>query len=138
MDLATIAGLGAAFFCIIGAFVMEGGNVAGLLQVTASMIIFGGTAGAVLVAFPLHDVLKTAKMAKFLFFDKHIDEVGLIKQLVEYAEKARREGVLTLEPFAVENPNPLIRKGLRLVVDGLEEEKIRDILTREILLNQHE
>jgi chemotaxis protein MotA len=53
MDFATILGLAGAFICILGAFTMEGGNLAGLVQVTASMIIFGGTIGAVLVAFPL-------------------------------------------------------------------------------------
>jgi chemotaxis protein MotA len=102
------------------------------------MIIFGGTIGAVLVAFPLADVMKALSMSRHLFFEQHQDVIAVIKQLVEYAEKARREGVLTLEPFAVENPNPLIRKGLRLVVDGLDEEKIRDILSREIFLYEHE
>jgi chemotaxis protein MotA len=138
MDFTTIIGLAGGLGMIIMAFVIEGGSPAGLLQVSASMIIFGGTRGAVLVSFPFEEILRALTMARHLFIEKKLDEIAIIKQLVEYAEKARREGVLTLEPFAIENPNPLIRKGLRLVVDGLEEEKIRDILSREIFLYEHE
>lgn len=134
MDLGTIIGMVMSIGLIMSAFVMEGGNPMSLLQPTALMIIIGGSIGALMVSFPIADIIRALGMIKYVFTDKNLDQIAIIKQLIELAEKARREGVLSLEPFAASNPNPLIRKGLSLVVDGIEEERIRDILSREIAI----
>ena len=132
MDITTIGGLAIAFVMILSAFVIEGGKIVGLLQPTAAMIIFGGTIGAVLVSFPMDQITRALKVGKNIFTTKNLNEDAIIDQLVDYAVRARRDGILNLEPLAAANPNPMIRKGLSLVVDGIETEKIRNILSRDI------
>jgi chemotaxis protein MotA len=138
MDITTIGGLAIGFILILGAFMIEGGNLAGLLQPTAAMIIFGGTIGAVMISFPMDQILKGLKMGKYIFINKELNEDVIIDQLVDFAVRARRDGILNLESLAASNPNPMIRKGLGLVVDGIETEKIRNILSRDIFLVEHE
>lgn len=138
MDLSTIIGLIAGFGLILAAFVMEGGDVAGLLQVTAAMIVFGGTAGAVMISFPIEDIKRALSIGKNVFVKKEYNEIDIINQLADLSEKARKDGLLSLEQDTQSNPNPLIRKGLSLVVDGIETEVIKDILVRETFLHEHE
>ncbi|MGE5328597.1 MAG: flagellar motor protein [Deltaproteobacteria bacterium] len=138
MDFSTIIGLVIGFGMILAAFVMEGGNVAGLLQITAAMIVFGGTIGAVMISFPLDNIKRALKIAKIIFVQKDYNEIDIINQLADLSEKARKDGLLSLEQDTQSNPNPLIRKGLSLVVDGIETEVIKDILVRETYLHEHE
>lgn len=138
MDFSTIVGLIVGFFMLIAAFIMEGGGVAGLLQITAAMIVFGGTIGAILISFPISDIKRAIKMAKYIFIKKDYNEIDIINQLAELSEKARKDGLLSLEQDAQTSPNPLIKKGLSLVVDGIEADIIKDILTRETFLHENE
>ena len=117
---------------------MEGGDPVGLLQITAAMIVFGGTAGAVLVSFPMDEVKRALRMSKNIFIQKEYNEIDIINQLASLSEKARKDGLLSLEMDTQANPNPLIRKGLSLVVDGIETEVIKDILVRETYLHENE
>ncbi len=139
MDKTTFGGLAMGWILILTAFLMEGGQIAALLQITAAMIIIGGTIGATLIAFPGSDVSRALKMAKYIFRDAtKVDKDALIRDLLEYATKARKEGILCLEQYANENPNPLLRKGLRLVVDGVEPERVKSILENEIFMMENE
>lgn len=138
MDLSTILGLVIGFGFILVAYIMEGGNPAGLLQVTALMIILGGTCGAVMISFPLEDIKRALKTGKIAFIHKEYNEIDIINQLADLSEKARKDGLLSLEQDTQSNPNPLIRKGLSLVVDGIETEVIKDILVRETFLHENE
>lgn len=138
MDLTTIIGLITGFGMILGAFLMEGGNIQGLLQLTAAMIVFGGTTGAILISFPGDQIKRALVMLKIVFNKQESNEVDIINQLAELSEKARKDGLLSLEQDTQSNPNPLIRKGLSLVVDGIETEVIKDILVRETYLHENE
>lgn len=138
MDFSTIAGLVTSFGLILTAFVIEGGDPGGLLQPTAFMIVFGGTVGTVLVSFPIEVIKRALKMAKYIFQQQNHDEVDIINQLATLSEKARKDGLLSLEQDTMSNPNPLIRKGLGLVVDGIEADVIKDILIRETYLTENE
>ncbi len=138
MDLTTIIGLLIGFSMILIAFVIEGGDPLGLLQLTASMIVFGGTVGAVMVSFPMSEIKKALSMSKHIFTQKEYNEIDIINQLANLSEKARKDGLLSLEQDTQTNPNPLIRKGLSLVVDGIETEVIKDILVRETFLHENE
>ncbi len=134
MDLASIVGLFFGFFMLLLAFYEEGGNLGSLVQVTAAMIVFGGTIGAVIVSFPLSDIKKIPKLLKLVFLEKSYKEEALVTDIVGFAEKVRREGILTMEKDIANVQNNLMKKGLRLIVDGTESETIRDILEREIVL----
>lgn len=138
MDITTMIGLFMGFFMLLAAFIMEGGDPVGLLQLSAAMIVFGGTAGAVLVSFPMAEIKRALGMAKHIFIQKEYNEIDIINQLASLSEKARKDGLLSLEQDTQSNPNPLIRKGLSLVVDGIETEVIKDILVRETFLHENE
>jgi chemotaxis protein MotA len=138
MDITTIIGLIMGFGFILVAFTMEGGSPLGLLQPTALMIILGGTTGAVLISFPFDVVKRALKVAKNIFVSQDQDEIELINQLALLSEKARKDGLLSLEQETQTNPNPIVKKGLTLVVDGIEAEIIKDILERETHLLENE
>jgi len=139
MDLFSIIGLFGGVGLILVAFVMEGGNPMGLLAPTALMIIFGGTIGTVMISFPGPELKRGLFMLTEVFFTKHVDQIEIINQMVEMAEKARREGILSLESFVhQEGMHPLFSKGLGLAVDGIEVETMREILEREAFLYEHQ
>lgn len=135
MDILSFIGLFGGWGMILGAFIMEGGNPAGLLAPTALMIILGGTLGALMTIFPMMEFKHGIMMIKEVFFETKIDQIAIINQMVELAEKARREGILSLESYVhQEGMHPLFSKGLGLAVDGIEVETMREILEREAFL----
>ncbi|HEX4124637.1 MAG TPA: MotA/TolQ/ExbB proton channel family protein [Tepidisphaeraceae bacterium] len=95
-------------------------------------LVFGGSIGAALLSMPLHNITGALKYLKkwLLNKDQHIEHV--IKDMVQYAETARRDGVLALESVAREAPDPFLRRGLQLTIDGTDPEIIERILRIEI------
>ena len=136
MDITAILGIIFGFLGVIGGNLSEGGNPANLLLLPPFIIVFGGATGALLSSFPLNDIKKLPGALKSVFTEKKYDEVAIINQLAELSEKARKDGLLSLEQDAQNNPNDLIKKGLALVVDGIETEVIKDILQRENELHE--
>lgn len=138
MDIGTIIGIITGFGAVLLGFVLEGGNPAHLVAETSPFIIvLGGTFGATILSFPVSELMKIPGAVKNLFSNKKNDPVGIINQLAELSEKARREGLLSLEQDAQNSENELIKKGLALVVDGIETEVIKDILVRETNLHEN-
>ncbi len=133
MDITTILGILIALGGVVGGYIMESkGGIAealvGLWSATAAPIILGGTAGAVLVSFPINEVKLIGSMFKMVLFNKKINELQTIQEMVRYSEIARKEGLLALENEASQNKNPLIAKGLKLIIDGTESKTTKDIL----------
>jgi chemotaxis protein MotA len=128
MDITTIGGIVCAIGLILLGQALEGGSVESILQATAALIIFGGTAGAVMVAFPKKQFLMGMKMVKLAFTDKKADMGGLARQIVEFASVARRDGVLALEGKLNEVDDPFLRRALQFVVDGVDARVTRDTL----------
>jgi len=128
MDITTIAGIVAAIGLILAGQALEGGHVGSILQGTAALIVFGGTIGAVLVAFPKKDVKTSLTLLKLAFTDPKIELGALAKQIVEYAGVARRDGVLALEGRLAEVQDPFLRRALQFVVDGVDANVTRDTL----------
>ncbi|WPX09778.1 flagellar motor protein [Anaerocellum danielii] len=138
MDILSIGGLILGFGSLLTAFIIEKGNPAKLLQISAAMIVFGGTISAVLVSYPMSEIKLAIKHLKMVFMDKKIDFSSIVEQLVQLSDRARKEGLLALEQEIPNIQNPLLKKGLGLVVDGIEGEVIRDILDREVYLAENE
>lgn len=137
MDIGAIIGMVLGIGAILLGFIVEKGNVGKLIsQPSPFIIIFGGTFGATSLAFPISELKKIPGELKYVFTTKKNDPVGIINQLSELSEKARKDGLLSLEQDAQNNENELIKKGLALVVDGIETEVIKDILIRETLLHE--
>ncbi len=132
MDIATLAGLLIALVFLILAFILEGGGIGMLIQKTAFMIVFGGTIGATIISHSLEDIKRVPYYLKSVVKTMPLDYSGALESLVICAEKARREGFLSLEDYLPNIENQFLVRGLQMVVDGTEPELTRDILEREI------
>lgn len=132
MDKSTIGGLILALAGIIGGLTIEGGNIAQILQPTAAMIVFGGTLGAVLVSFPYPVVISGFKRLANVFFDRGTNVEALIKEIVGYANRARKEGIVSLDSQLPNVHDPFLRKSLMLAVDGTEPKELRKIMELEM------
>jgi chemotaxis protein MotA len=133
MDLATIIGLIIGFGAVFGGAVMEGLHIGALVQPTAAMIVLGGTFGAAFVSFPLASIIKAFKDVKIAFLPPKIDPDSVVKDIINYATKARRNGLISLEQEAQSVKDPFIKKGISLVVDGIDPQKLRETLEAEIM-----
>ncbi len=133
MDVATLIGILVGGGLVIAAISM-GGSGTWFINLPSLMIVIGGTIGATLISYPLSDVLSVFKVAKNAFFQRTISVSELIEVMVGFARKARKEGILSFEPElpTIEKTDPFLAKGLRLAIDGLDSDAIRDILVLEI------
>jgi chemotaxis protein MotA len=138
MDLTTIIGIVLAIGAILGGQALEGGHAGSLMQLTAAAIVFGGTIGATMVAFPLPDFLRGLKMGKAAFTGARPRMGALVKQLVELAGVARRDGVLALEGKLASLEDPFMKKALGFLVDGVDASVVRGALEAEIELHHEE
>lgn len=132
MDITTVGGIVIALVAILAGQALEGGHVGSILQLTAALIVFGGTLGAVMVATPMADFLRGVKMTKVAFTQQKDDAAAIVQEIVELAGLARRDGVLALEARLANIPDPFLRKAVQYLVDGVEGEVARDALEAEI------
>jgi chemotaxis protein MotA len=137
-DLATIGGLVVALVCIIGGLLMEGGKIRDVAQVTAAMIVIGGTAGAVMVSTPMAVLMGAVRRLKEVVFDAGASHYELIEDMIAYATRARKHGLVSLEHVAAEIADPFLRKALNLAVDGADLQEIRKMLELEIAMVEHQ
>ena len=137
MDKSTIAGIVLAFTGILTGLLLEGGKIAQILQPTAAMIVFGGTIGAVMIQFPLPVVIGAARGLVHVFFDRGRNPNVLIKELVGYANRARKEGIVSLDSQLGTIKDSFLKKTLMLAVDGAEPQELRKMMELE-LDNQEE
>lgn len=131
MDIATLLGIFAAGGLVVGAILM-GGSGAWFISYPSMMIVMGGTLGATLVAYPLSDVMSVMGVAKNAFLQRAQSAAGLIPMMVEFAKKARQEGILSFEAQLKDIDNPFLAKGIMMAIDGMESSAIEDVLSTEI------
>jgi len=134
MDLATIIGLITALVLIV--FGIKPQNLPAFIDMPSVYITIGGAFSATIAAFPASKLLNAIGIVKNAFIVKIETPVEIIKQLVEFAEQARREGILALEARAAEIQNDFLKKGIQLAVDGTEPELIKDILSTDIAFTE--
>lgn len=132
MDLISVLGLLLGLVAIIGGQVLEGGHVSSLIQPTAALIVLGGTIGAVMLQSPLRTVKKGVLMSFWIFFPPKVDAKELIEQMIRWSHLARKEGLLALENQIESMDDPILRKGLQLLVDGAEPDRLREVMEVEI------
>lgn len=140
MDRTTGPGLILGFGAMIGMVLIEGGELHGLLNTAAAVIVFGGTLAALLISFPLSEVSRLPKLTGRAFGAEVRMPVENVDLYVRLAEKARKEGLLALEQDANALRDRIARKGLMLVVDGIDPEMVRSVLEGELeaLKERHE
>jgi chemotaxis protein MotA len=110
---------------------MEGSNVMAVLNPSAMLIVLGGTLGAAMAGTSFENFKNIPKLYKKVFSAAPPDMVGRMKELVGYAEKARRDGLLALDEQLPSVEDPYTRKGLQLVVDGTDPDLVADVLEAE-------
>lgn len=135
-DLATISGLLLAFGGIIGGLIMEGGKIKDVSQITAALIVLGGTCGAVMVSTPLAVLIGAARRLIHVILDKSEPPDAVIEQLIGFAGMARRNGLVSLENTALEVEDHFLRKALILAIDGTDLQEIRGMMHLEIELGE--
>jgi chemotaxis protein MotA len=132
VDLATIIGLVLGFGGVFGGMIMEGGSPAALISPSSMLIVIIGTIGVGFVAYPLARMISMVGVLKNAFFEKKHDGRAMADQLVAMSEQGRREGLLSLESQAQTITDPFIRKGLMLMIDGADPERLKAIMEIEI------
>jgi len=132
MDKTSIIGLLLGIAAILVGQVLEGGHIASLVQPTAFLIVIGGTVGAVMLQSPMPVFVNGLKMVKWVFVPPAFDPEALIENVGRWSHVARKEGLLALEAQIATVPDPFMRKGLQLLVDGAEPNRLREVLEVEI------
>ncbi len=138
MDIISILGLLLAVLAIIGGQILEGGHLGSLIQLTAFVIVIGGTAGAVMLQSSLPTFLRGMRMAKWVFVPPVLDGEPLIRSISQWSSMARKGGLLALEPAIEDVDDPFTKKGLQMLVDGAEPETLRETLQVEIDAHEEE
>ena len=132
MDITTLIGIIIGVVSLVLGFVLEGGELGSLIQVTAAIIVFGGTIGAVVVGTPFKIIKKVPFILKYAFSEKKVSAKDTIDQLIELSNISRREGLLALEGVLQESDNEFLKEGIQMIIDGAEAEMIQDIISRKI------
>jgi chemotaxis protein MotA len=136
-DLASIGGLALGLLGILGGLMMEGGNLKDVAQITAALIVFGGTAGAVLISTPGYVVAGALRRFRGVFAGTTPPLGDLIDEVIGYANKARKNGLVSLEQDADRIADPFLRGALNLAVDGTDLLDIRKMLELDIAMEEH-
>jgi chemotaxis protein MotA len=132
MDIASVGGILLAIIGILGGLMIEGGSIAQVTQPTAMMIVLGGTLGAVMLQFPMPIFVQAMKQFVRVFVARATAGEAVIQQLVAFAIKARRSGILSLDEDLETVADPFLRQALTLAIDGTEPAAVRQIMRLEL------
>lgn len=128
VDRSTFGGIVIALLGIGCGLMLEGGKLTQVIQPTAALIVIGGTLGAVMVQFPLSVVLQAFIHLKDVFFNPQAESDTLVKNLLRYAYKARKEGLLSLDTELAKIQDPFLKESLMLAVDGVNAPDLRKMM----------
>ena len=132
MDKGSVGGVILAVGGITAGLILEGGNLGQIVQPTAGLIVFGGTLGAVLLQFPLPVVIDAVRRLAHVFFEPKTSAQEKVSQLVRYANKARKDGIVSLDAETASIEETFLQKSLMLAVDGTEPQELRKIMELEL------
>jgi chemotaxis protein MotA len=131
-DFASLGGLVVALGAILGGLMMEGGHVSDITQVSAAVIVLGGTLGAVMVTSPFSALMAALKGLKDVFFENVINFDAAIEEVIGYATKARKSSIISLEEDLGNISDPFLKKALTLAVDGTDIQELRGMMQLEV------
>lgn len=132
MDIATVLGIVLGFGFTLWS-IMIAGELSSFVDFPSIVIVFGGTIAAVLIAFPLDSIKTLGKVFNKAFFFKQESANDIIKDIIELANVARKEGLLSLEDYGTKLDDEFLKKGIMLIVDGTDPELVRNILETELV-----
>lgn len=128
MDWSSVGGLLLALGGIFLGLLLEGGHPSSILQPTAFLIVFSGTVGAVLLQTRLDNFVHGVKLLSWVFSPPIRNHRELIDNIAVWSGISRREGLLHLEEHMNDSSDPFVKKGLRLLIDGITPAKLLEIL----------
>ena len=138
LDISTICGLGLAIAGILGGLKLEGGRFSDISQLTAAMIVLGGTAGAVMITTPFSTLRSALAVLPSVLSKKTTGPDAVIQDILRLATKARKTGLVSLESDALAAGDPFLSKALMLAVDGADLQDVRRILELDLsLMERH-
>lgn len=129
---ATVAAVALALLAVVGAHLLDGGDLGTLLHATALLIVLGGSLSAVLLQTPVPVLQRGIALARCLRDDTQPDLEAPIQMMVDYSRIARSEGFLALEPAALVEDDPFLRRALEMVVDGTEPDELQHTLDTDL------
>jgi chemotaxis protein MotA len=132
MDRLSIIGVVLAIGALMGGSVLKGAGLSSLWSPAAFVIVIIGTIAAILLQTPLGTFRRAMKIVRWVFQPPAQDRSAVIRQIVEWSTIARKQGLLALEAQVESQPDPFLKKGLQMVVDGVEPEAIRQMLEIEL------
>jgi chemotaxis protein MotA len=132
MDIASIVGIFFGVAMILTGNALEEGKIQSVIRLTAAIIVYGGTVGAIMLQFPPKTLFAALGGLKSVFLGVKLDRMSLIQQIVEFARRARREGILALEKEIPNIADPFFSKALSMAVDGLEPKTLFETMETEM------
>ena len=135
-DLASLGGMLVAVAGIVGGLILEGGKVSDVSQVTAAIIVLGGTLGAVMITTPMPILLRAARRLSQVFFDREHSRVAIVEDIIALANKARKNGIVSIENDLEGIEDRFLKKALSLAVDGTDLQDLRKMMELEIELEE--
>ena len=132
MDIATVIGLISGFVFIIGGIVTSG-DLGSFWHLPSIIIVLGGTIASTLISYPIKSFLGSFKVIKKAFLKKEVSPDEVIGDIINLANVARKEGLLSLEEFGEKIDDDFLKKGIMLIVDGTDPELVRNILETELV-----
>ena len=132
MDIASIGGIILALAGIILGMMIEGGSIMEIVKPTAAMIVCGGTAGACMLQFPMSIFIAACKDIVKVFLHKGHDGEAILQQIVQFANIARKSGIVSLDGELKNIKDPFLKQALTLAVDGTESSEVRKIMQLEL------
>jgi len=136
VDVLSLVGLLLGLVAIIGGNAMEGGHLGALVNGPAFVIVVGGTVGAVMLQTPKNVFFRAFRILPWVIKPPVADFEQIRKQLISWAYRSRKEGLLGLESIAETEHREFYKKGLHLMVDGAEPESIRTLLETDLMLQE--
>jgi chemotaxis protein MotA len=136
LDITSVVGLFLGIFAIVGGALFEGLTIGSISQPTAALIVLGGTCGAVLFSFPLKTVKGAGQALLKVMTESQVNEAALIHEIIGFANKARKDGLVSLESAVGRIADPFLRRAMSLAVDGTDPKTVKE--TMEIELNRFE
>jgi len=136
VDVASVAGVLLAAGGILGGLLMEGGRIQDVSQITAAIIVFGGTLGAVMIHTPPSTLLRALRCLPQVFVAADLSLGAILDDIIGYATKARKMGLVSLESVAGSIEDPFLAKALTLAIDGTDLQELRQTMELEIAIEE--
>lgn len=132
MDIVTPVGFVLALAAVLVSDMMDGGTIRSLINPAAILLVIGGTLGATAMSSRMSDLKKLVGSVMRAMRPPKVDRVAVIRELVQYADVARREGLLKLDALLPEVKDDFLRRGLMMAVDGTDENLVREVMESEM------